>query len=145
VFYNEHTGVLMVRAAQEEMEIISAAIQTLCGFSPPEPNVPGSPRARNDNLPNRYSSTNGKTVSVLGQVREPGLYPLPAGETWTVVEAIAAAGGLAQNASDKKIELNRVGSNELKRYDFKELQRTSDRSTIKVEPGDIIVVGEKVF
>ena len=46
-----------------------------------------------------------RTVTVLGQVREPGVFTLPSGRRLTVVEAIGLAGGLTEIASAKKVRL----------------------------------------
>jgi polysaccharide biosynthesis/export protein len=69
-------------------------------------------------------------VSVIGEVRIPGLYPLPA-ET-TIPQAIAAAGGPGQFASTGKVLLTRDGQTTL--VDL----RRSDAlgGDLRIHPGD---------
>lgn len=68
---------------------------------------------------------------VSGQVNSPGAFPVRS--DMTVRQAIAGAGGLTASGSDKKVEVNRDG---------KKLKLTGDA---KIEPGDVLVVGERLF
>lgn len=68
---------------------------------------------------------------ISGQVNAPG--PFPMRSDLTVRQAIAKAGGLTPSGSDKKVEVNRGG---------KKVKLTGDA---KVEPGDVLVVGERLF
>ncbi len=69
---------------------------------------------------------------VSGQVNLPGTYPLVSG--MTVRMAVARAGGLNAAGSLGKVELTRHGV-KLKQPDLNG----------KIEPGDIVVVGERLF
>ena len=51
----------------------------------------------------------------------------------TVRQAIARAGGLTASGSDKKVQVNRGGS---------KVKLSADAL---VEPGDVLVVGERLF
>lgn len=68
---------------------------------------------------------------ISGQVNAPGTFPVKT--DLTVRQAIARAGGLTASGSDKKIEVNRGG---------KKVKLAGDA---KVEPGDVLVVGERLF
>jgi polysaccharide export outer membrane protein len=68
---------------------------------------------------------------IYGKVNAPGAYALQTG--LTVRQAIAKAGGLAESGSDKKIDVTRGGKKV-------KLDPSKD-----VEPGDVLVVGERLF
>lgn len=68
---------------------------------------------------------------ISGQVNSPG--PFPMKTDMTVRQAIARAGGLTASGSDKKVVVNR-GETKVKLS-----------GDAKVEPGDVIVVGERLF
>lgn len=68
---------------------------------------------------------------IYGQVRSPGQYPLQTG--MTIRMAIAKAGGLTESGSDKKIDANRGG------------KKTKVDVASDVQPGDVLVVGERMF
>jgi polysaccharide export outer membrane protein len=69
----------------------------------------------------------------VGQVRSPGAFPITPGKSLRL--AIARAGGVGENGSEKKVKINRKG---------KEIKPTSLDATT-VEPGDVITVGERLF
>lgn len=73
----------------------------------------------------------GETFYIYGKVNAPGAFILQNG--MTVRMALAKASGLAESGSDKKIDVNRSG---------KKLKAKLDD---KVEPGDVMVVGERLF
>ncbi|THD65108.1 MAG: hypothetical protein E8A49_00070 [Phenylobacterium sp.] len=68
-----------------------------------------------------------------GSVKQPGAYPV--GPNLTVRMALARAGGVSANGSDKKVKLTRKGA-EVKPVDL-------DKTVVQV--GDIISVGERLF
>jgi polysaccharide biosynthesis/export protein len=72
-----------------------------------------------------------ETFYVSGKVNSPGALPLT-GDT-TVRIAIARAGGLAESGSDKKVTVNRGG------------KKTKLKLDDKVEAGDVLEVGERLF
>ncbi len=85
-----------------------------------------------------------KTVFVLGQVNNQGTYEIPAGQTWKMLDAISAAGGLTRLANENKIELTRKGKTTA--YKFEELRKAADpEKSPTLEPGDIVFVREMVF
>jgi polysaccharide export outer membrane protein len=69
---------------------------------------------------------------VSGQVRNPG--PLPMTKDLTVREAIAKGGGLTDMGSDKKVKIFR-----------KNVEIKGVKLDTKLEPGDIVEVGERLF
>lgn len=68
---------------------------------------------------------------ISGEVKAPGTYPLRS--DMTVAQAIARGGGLTDSGSDKKVKVRRGG---------KDVKLTGDA---KVEPGDVLTVGERLF
>ncbi|MDB5427815.1 MAG: hypothetical protein JWP23_3432 [Phenylobacterium sp.] len=69
---------------------------------------------------------------ISGQVRTPG--PFPVSKELTVREAIARGGGLTEMGSEKKVKIYR------KNVAVKDVKLDT-----KVEPGDIVEVGERLF
>ena len=68
---------------------------------------------------------------ISGQVNSPGAFPIRSG--MTVAQAIAKSGGLTESGSDKKVTTRRAG---------KKVKLTIEA---KVEAGDVITVGERLF
>lgn len=81
------------------------------------------------------------TVSVLGQVTNPGRYELL--RESTVLEVIAEAGGLTEFADSSRITiLRKVGDkNERIRFDYRDIvSRRGRQDNLVVRAGDVIVV-----
>ena len=72
-----------------------------------------------------------ETFYIYGQVRSPGQMQLSTGMTMRM--ALAKAGGLTESGSDKKIDVTREG------------KKTKVKLDDPVQPGDVIVVGERLF
>jgi polysaccharide export outer membrane protein len=68
---------------------------------------------------------------ISGKVNSPGQYA--ANSDITLAMAIAKAGGLAEQGSDKKVDVTRGG------------KKVKLDLGAKIQPGDVIVVGEKMF
>jgi polysaccharide export outer membrane protein len=68
---------------------------------------------------------------VSGQVHSPGTFAMKTG--MTVGQAIAVAGGLSPSGSDKKVTVTRDG------------KKAKLSSADLVRPGDVLVVGERLF
>jgi polysaccharide biosynthesis/export protein len=84
---------------------------------------------------------NSRKVFVTGEVEKPGTYPL-SGPT-TVLQLIAAAGGLKEYAAKEKIVvLRREGGREVNfRFNYKQvIQQKNPAQNIELKPGDTIVV-----
>lgn len=82
------------------------------------------------------------TVSVLGQVNEPGRYELHSHAT--VLEVIAEAGGFTEFASPSRIVILRNENGVKRRINFNYNQvvsrRGSPEANIVLKPGDVVVV-----
>ena len=68
---------------------------------------------------------------ISGQVASPGAYPLSSDVT--LAQAIARGGGLSPSGSDKRVHITRKGV------------KTKVDLSSKIEAGDVIVVGERLF
>jgi polysaccharide export outer membrane protein len=68
---------------------------------------------------------------ISGQVNSPGTFPISSG--MTVRLAIARAGGLGPAGSERRVQVTRGGT------------KIKADLAAKVEPGDVIVVGERLF
>jgi len=71
-------------------------------------------------------------IYVTGQVKGPGAFPII--QDMTVRMALSRAGGLSDSGSDRKVSITRKGS-KVGRVDL----------DAKIEAGDIILVGERLF
>ena len=69
---------------------------------------------------------------ISGQVRSPGAFPLKANLTYRM--AISKAGGLTDSGTDKSVTVTRAGK-----------KITHIDLDTKVEPGDTVVIGERLF
>lgn len=93
-----------------------------------------------------------REISILGQVRSPGKYPLPVETNLTVVEAITRAGGLTDVAKGSDVRLTRVGKDgEEVAHRFnvdaalRGRSRDGEAEKLMVQPGDVIFVPESLF
>lgn len=68
---------------------------------------------------------------VYGEVKSPGAFSLVS--DMTVRMAIARAGGVTENGSDSKVEVTRGG------------KKTKLDPSAKIQPGDILKIGERLF
>ncbi|GGD13019.1 polysaccharide biosynthesis/export family protein [Aquisalinus flavus] len=72
---------------------------------------------------------------ILGEVNRPGTYPYISG--LTVFNAVATAEGFTYRANQRHVYIRRAGENEEQRHPL--------NSTIQVNPGDTIRIGERIF
>ena len=79
-----------------------------------------------------------RTVTVLGEVKNPGTYPVWGQQR--VSEALAAAGGLTQNASHTAT-LSHKGSNSPQTIELDGKSQNSPGGDVVLFPGDRLVVG----
>ena len=68
---------------------------------------------------------------ISGQVNSPGTYPVK--QDLTIAQAIARGGGLTQSGSDRKVSVTRAG------------KKVKLDSSAKIEAGDVVVIGERLF
>jgi polysaccharide export outer membrane protein len=80
------------------------------------------------------------SVSVLGEVNKPGVYPVPMGAG--VLQALAAAGGFTQYASRDRIFVVRETPTRARiRFQFDELTQAEGKAaTFRLRAGDTVVV-----
>lgn len=85
--------------------------------------------------------------TVLGEVQKPGAYELPDHDAIGLLEAIGMAGGYTRIAEPAKITLKRVvnGRESVIRLNAKRMATDMGGAPIKIKPGDVITVGERLF
>jgi len=94
-----------------------------------------------------------REVSIQGQVRSPGRYPLPIETSMTVLELVTRAGGFTDTAKGTAVNITRVTPDGKKRVftiDVDSLLKGKDRANINdnslmLEPGDIVFVPERII
>lgn len=85
------------------------------------------------------------SVTVLGRVRKPGVVPLPATRTLSVIEAIQSAGGFESSANHRSVRVtNRKAESRTLDLRGTELHSLPPES-IALEDGDIVYVPERFF
>lgn len=86
-----------------------------------------------------------RRFTVLGQVMHPGTFEMPADESVSLLQAIAAAGGYTRIGNPRKITVLRtVGrENKVLQLDADAMAADRIRKPFEVQPDDVIVVGEK--
>ncbi len=86
-------------------------------------------------------------VSVLGQVRSPGVYQFPSNERLDLLQAIALAGGYTRIGQPSKITIKRVVADDVRiiRLDAKAMAEKEKTAIFEVSPNDVITVGETIF
>lgn len=86
------------------------------------------------------------TISVTGQVKHPGSYPLRG--NLTVIEAIGLAGGFTKIAAQNNVRIlrNHEGKKKTIKVKVKSISKKGDKSLdIPIQRGDIIYVPESLF
>lgn len=99
-------------------------------------------------VPRKVSA--GGQVYITGEVRSPGLYPIPPNQDFTVSRAILAAGGFGQWARKDKVKLIRAGDMPAQERTLiidvgKILEQNIRDFDPVVNPGDVIRVDERMF
>jgi protein involved in polysaccharide export with SLBB domain len=87
-----------------------------------------------------------RSITVLGQVQNAGVFELPPNRKLTVVEAIGMAGGATRIANTKKITLKRntAGKPEVTTLNLKDI--TSGKAAdVPLRDGDVLTVPESLF
>ena len=84
-------------------------------------------------------------IFILGAANAPGRVQVPAGST--LLQAVAAAGGLSPFAAPARLQLRRIdpaGTERIYRIDFAAITAgTSSQGTLRVTDGDVIVVPQR--
>jgi protein involved in polysaccharide export with SLBB domain len=88
-------------------------------------------------------------IVLLGEVKKPGVYPLPPGDSMTLLQAIAGAGGFTELASPDRVLIVRKtpdGQQTTIRVRAASLLKGRGRQRdIPLEPNDVITVPEVLF
>lgn len=87
---------------------------------------------------------NSQKISVLGQVTKPGQVPYY--PNMTIVDAIASAGGFTGIAAKNSVSLRRETRGQIEMHVYPVADISEGRSqNVMVQPGDVLVVDERVF
>lgn len=94
-----------------------------------------------------------REVSIQGQIRSPGRYPLPIETNMTILELVTKAGGFTDTAKGTAVNVTRVtpdGKKQVFTVDVDSLIKGKDRANISdnslvIQPGDIVYVPERMF
>ena len=87
-----------------------------------------------------------RSVTVLGQAQNPGVFEIPADRQLTVVEAIGMAGGATRIANTKKMTLKRNGGGGAKVLQLNLKDITSGKTPdIPLRDGDVLTIPESLF
>jgi polysaccharide export outer membrane protein len=84
-----------------------------------------------------------RSVTVLGQVQNPGVFEIPADRKLTLVEAIGMAGGATRISNTKKITLKRSGGR-VQTVNLKDIT-AGKAADITLRDGDVLDVPESIF
>ena len=94
-------------------------------------------------------STQSSQIVLMGEVEKPGVYPLPFGETTTLLQAIAGAGGFTELASPDRVRIVRrmpdghQATMKIRVSDL--LGGKGKQRDVTLEPNDVIMVPEVLF
>lgn len=94
----------------------------------------------------KYASEKEKSVVLLGQVKQPGSQTFPKAGRFTLLQAIAIAGGFSDIANIKKIKVIRGGeeNGRVLRVNAEDIIG-GKKPDVELEDGDIINVAESLF
>jgi len=86
-------------------------------------------------------------VSVLGQVRNPGIFQFPSNERLNLLQAIALAGGYTTIGEPSRVTIKRTvnGQSAIIRLDAQAMAGKEKTAIVEVHPDDVISVGETIF
>jgi polysaccharide biosynthesis/export protein len=96
-----------------------------------------------------------REVSIQGQVKNPGRYPLPVESTMSVVDLVTRAGGFTDTAQGTAVRVTRIlpdGSTRVITLDVESLikgrssaKTNEDNNALILEPDDIVYVPERII
>ncbi|MGD9781859.1 MAG: polysaccharide biosynthesis/export family protein [Kiritimatiellia bacterium] len=93
-------------------------------------------------------ATQSSQIVLMGEVKKPGVYPLPFGGTTTLLQAIAGAGGFTELASPDRVRIVRRlpdGRQTTLKFRVSDLLKGGKQQDVPLEPNDVIMVPEVVF
>ena len=108
---------------------------------------------RNPQVTINIESYASREVSIQGQVKSPGRYPLPIETNMTILELVTKAGGFTDTAKGTAVNITRVtpdGKKQVFTVDVDSMLKGKDKASIKdnsllIQPGDIVYVPEALF
>src|SRR5262245_34630692 len=88
-----------------------------------------------------------RRFSILGQVGRPGNYEMPESSPGGIdlLEAVALAGGYTRIAAPERITVRRQNANGDQVFKVNAKKFNKNGGSFRVEPGDTITVGERIF
>jgi polysaccharide export outer membrane protein len=89
--------------------------------------------------------TNLQRFAVMGQVNEPGFFPVPNGKPFYLADAIAVGGGPTKKAVTSKVYVLRIQNNEIEKMEvpyIKFLKQGDLTGNPLIRDGDVIVLSE---
>jgi protein involved in polysaccharide export with SLBB domain len=88
-----------------------------------------------------------KVFTILGQVQKPGSYSIEGSASISLLDAIGMAGGYTRIANPGKVTVKRRegGQESVIRVDARKMAKSGTESTFRIQPGDVITVGESIF
>ncbi len=150
----ELSGAFRLNPSGEIRHSLAGAIP-LAGMTIREAEADFTKRLGKDYLVNprviiKMVSAQSSQIVVLGEVKNPGVYPLPFGESTTLLQAIANAGGFTDLASRDRVQIVRRSAKGGEPSTIR--VRVSDllggkgkQQDVSLEPNDVINVPEVVF
>jgi len=89
-----------------------------------------------------------RRVSVLGEVKKPGTFEIPAEESMTLLQAVSRAEGFTNVAKTDEVIIRRIvrGKEQKLEVNATELMKARSAATdYPLEPGDVVVVPTRFF
>ena len=88
-----------------------------------------------------------RMFTILGEVQRPGTYEIPIGQPFSLLQALALAGGYTRIGSPGKVIVQRVENGQKKVYslDAGAMAKDERAQPFEVLPNDNITVGERLF
>jgi polysaccharide export outer membrane protein len=96
-----------------------------------------------------------REVSINGQVKNPGRFPLPVESSMTVLDLVTKAGGFTDTAQGTEVRVTRIlpdGSTRVITLDVESLikgkgdtKNNEENSALLLEPDDIVYVPERII
>lgn len=88
---------------------------------------------------------NRQLFTVLGQVQRPGTYRFPDHGTLSLVQVVGIAGGYTRLANPSRIIVKRIPGDQVFKLDGKRMASDAGTKPFKIQSGDIITIGERLF
>jgi len=84
-----------------------------------------------------------RRISILGEVRSPGIYHMPSKMKMSVLQAIGLAGGFEGNADRRQLQIKRAS--EVLKISIRDEMNKVGAEQFFLKSGDTIIVGENIF